>query len=136
MRAVRSFLVRQRVRFMRGYGLCGCFGIGYLVAAKLQEQLAGYYEVSVHLRWLFPAGVGAVWLVGYLESRLGFWQEEQRFIWKNNPAYRELAGKGGKSRQNATERPERPQGGVGAQNGHQYTPKTRTPHGASTGPSA
>ena len=48
----------------------------------------------------------------------------------------EMYGRHSQSRQNATERPERPQGGVAARNGPSHTPETRTPHGASTGPSA
>ena len=45
----------------------------------------------------------------------------------------EMYGRHSQSRQNATERPERPQGGVGAQNGHQHARTTRTAYRALMG---
>ena len=88
---IRLFLVKQKLFFNRGYGLIGCLGIGYLVAAKLQEQLIAYYQFRMSLFVMFPIGVLGVWLVGWLEYKLGFWQTESEFAWSINPAYKKLS---------------------------------------------
>ena len=90
MKKLRLFLVKQKVFFNRGYGLIGCLGIGYLVACKLQEQLIAYYDFRVSLLVLFPVGVVSLWILGWLEYKFGFFQEEMDFSWKINPAYKEL----------------------------------------------
>ncbi len=90
LKKVRLILVKQKVFFNRGYGLIGCLGIGYLVAAKLQEQLIAYYQFRVSLFIMFPIGVLCLWIVGWLEYKLGFWQTEAEFGWSINPAYKKL----------------------------------------------
>ncbi len=40
---------------------------------------------------MFPIGVLGVWLVGWLEYKLGFWQTESEFFWSINPAYKKLS---------------------------------------------
>jgi len=87
---IRLFAVKQKLFFNRGYGLIGCLGMGYLVASKLQEQLSSYYGFSMSLYIMFPLGVIAVWLVGWIEYKLGFWQTESEFTWEINPAYKKL----------------------------------------------
>jgi len=100
LKDLRLFLVRQKVFFNRGYGLIGCLGIGYLVAAKLQEQLIAYYHFRLSLFVMFPIGVLCVWIVGWLEYKLGFWQTEAEFGWSINPAYKKLADNIKKPEQN------------------------------------
>lgn len=85
MKALRSFLVRQKMYFHRGYGLVGCLGIGYLVANKLQEQLVLFYGLQIPIKTLFPIGVIGLWVVGWLEFKSGAWRDEAKINWDMIP---------------------------------------------------
>ena len=80
----RHFWVFQKVLFGRGYGQIGAFGIGYLVAAKLQEQLYAFWNLSIPLTILFPCGVLGVWFIGWLDCKLGLWETEAKISWEAN----------------------------------------------------
>jgi len=87
--SLRSWTVRQKIHFMRGYGYFGFVGMGYLVSAKLKEHL---FEMGVDVSMLIvgPAALLIVWLLGYLEIRLGFFHDEVRYNAKNSPAHQHI----------------------------------------------
>ena len=87
MNITKSF-ARNKIFFNRGYGLVGVFGVGYLVASRLQEHFMEWFNFSVPIKVLIPIGIFGVWFIGWLEWKLGFWAEEQRFSWQNNPEWK------------------------------------------------
>jgi len=84
-KTLRSFIVKQRMRFSLGYGLLASFGIGLLVASKLQDIIKSFYGVAVPLKVLLPLGILILWLTGLLYHKLGFWAAELELSWSNNP---------------------------------------------------
>ena len=93
-----KWLARQKVYFNRGWGLLGCGSMAYLAAAKLQEQLADYYQISLTIWIPLIAFVGVVWLAGWLGYRMRYFQAEDEFAWRMNPTVRELLGEGASSK--------------------------------------
>jgi hypothetical protein len=90
-----SFIARQKLLFMRGYGIIGIAGILFLIASQLQTYLVNY-GITVSLWVMYPVAFALTWIAGYLEVRLGIYASENEYIWETNPAYKKLAGTHGK----------------------------------------
>lgn len=87
--SLRNAIIRQKIFFQRGHSYFGVFGVGYLVASQLSDHLSRM-GISVSVFVVFPIAVFIVWLIGRIEFAVGLFQEELRFGWESNPAYKNL----------------------------------------------
>ena len=84
--SLRAWIVHQKIHFTRGYGYFGFLGMGYLVSSKLKEQLREM-GIDIPLSMVAPIALGFVWLLGYMDLRLGFFHDEISHQSKHSPAY-------------------------------------------------
>ena len=82
---MRRSLVFNRLLFFRGNSIVSTLSLGYLTSSKLHEEFS-------RLPFLLIAGAGliGIWLLGFLEWKLGFWQVESEINWEINPAQKKL----------------------------------------------
>ena len=86
---LKKFFVKQKIRFHRGYSYIGALGIGLLVASEIQERLQNV-GMNYPIMLLFPIGVFLVWFIGYIDFKVGLYENELEYAWKKNPAYKKL----------------------------------------------
>jgi hypothetical protein len=81
VKTILRFVAINKLFFQRGWALIGNFGIVYLIASKLQEQLNSYYKISISIIILIPISIIATWALGWAEHQYGFFHAEQNFVY-------------------------------------------------------
>ena len=82
-------VAKARLLFSRGNAFVGTICIGYLTTCKIHDQcLTRHWDVPFFL--IGGAGALGVWLLGWVEYKLGFWRAEAEILWDINPAQKKL----------------------------------------------
>ncbi|MFQ5475053.1 MAG: hypothetical protein ACE5DM_04420 [Candidatus Nanoarchaeia archaeon] len=89
---MRAWFTHSKVFINRALSYAAIVNSGmilFLLLSRLQD-----YGVNIHItKWFFPifiVGIFAMMLVGYIDYKLGFHQEEQRLVTERNPYMKDI----------------------------------------------
>jgi hypothetical protein len=81
---VKSFISLNKIKLQRGYSYISTFGIPFLVAREL-GKMSVFSKIG--WEWLFIIAMVAVWLIGHIDIKSGFYGNELELSLTKNPEW-------------------------------------------------
>jgi hypothetical protein len=79
---IQKLVAMNKFIFNRGYSYIGTLGIGFVVASQLQTH-SPFDKIPIYI--LFPLGTLGIWILGIMDVKFKFLEEEQKYATKKNP---------------------------------------------------